>query len=85
MNELLIYYEHEVETLRSRVRQQNADILGLTQQLTVRYQLYSDLEEELNRLKNEYEKFKAECIHRHQPLHQDEPPYFELEPRHTEI
>jgi hypothetical protein len=83
MNELVIYYEHEVETLRARVRQQNADILCLTQQLTVRYQLYSELEEELNRLKNEYETFKAECIHRHQPA-DNEPSYFELEPR-TEL
>lgn len=84
MDQLIIYYEHEVQMLRSRVRQQNAEILGLTNQLSVRYRLYSELEEEHNRLKTEYEAFKADCIHRHIPT-DNEPPYLELEPPHPGV
>jgi predicted nuclease with TOPRIM domain len=84
MDELLIYYELEVETLRARVNQQNAEILGLTNQLSVRYKLYSDLENEFNRFKDEYEQFKLERIYKHSrdeiPEHSDpgNQPHLEL-------
>lgn len=62
VEELLIYYEHEVETLRARIRQQNVDISSLARQIEVRYQLYSSLEEEYNSLKKEYEQLKTDTI-----------------------
>ena len=85
MDALIVYYEYEVEALRARVSRQNSEILGLTQQLVLRYRLYAELEDELNLCKNEYEQFKTDCIHRHQQNEPPSPPDLELEPRETEF
>ena len=60
--ELLIYYEDEVHSLRSRIQQQNNEIAGLSRQLQIRYELYSSLETDYNLLKDEYEKMKLDSI-----------------------
>jgi predicted RNase H-like nuclease (RuvC/YqgF family) len=60
--ELLIYYEHEIQTLRSRIRQQNNEITNLSRHLQIRYELYSSLENDYNSMKEEYEKMKLEYI-----------------------
>jgi hypothetical protein len=79
MDEVLIWYEHEVETLRSRVKQQNVDILSLTQQIQTRYKMYSELEADFIALKTEYEKFKIECILYHRKdAESSSPPPLEL-------
>ena len=59
---LLIYYEHEVQSLRSRIHQQNIELTGLSRQLQIRYELYSSLENDYNLLKEEYEKMKLDSI-----------------------
>lgn len=61
MEEILIYYEEEVRSLRERVKKQNLDLTTMYQQLELRYRLYANLEEEYNNLKEEYERFKTEC------------------------
>jgi hypothetical protein len=60
--ELLIYYEEEVRQLRTRVEQQNREILELYNQVGLRYRLYSSLEEDYNHIKEEYESFKKETL-----------------------
>ena len=62
MEELMIYYEEETRQLRSRIEQQNREIVELYNQIGLRYRLYSSLEEDYNILKGEFELFKKDTI-----------------------
>ena len=64
-DELLIYYEHEVQVLRSRISQQNNEIAMLSRHLQMRYELYASLESDYNAMKEEYEKMKLEYIQKY--------------------